>query len=302
MKYGRIAGLDADVSKVVLGSTAFSENDLDRTFAVLDRFAELGGNAVDTAHVYASGGCTRAFGRWMAARGNRDRMVTFDKGCHPYGSPRFSPEFIDADLADNLRNLQTDHIEIWAFHRDDPNYPLEPIVRRLNEHKAAGRMAAFGGSNWSLDRIREANEIARTNGWQGLSFNNPNLSLATVNEPMWGGCVTLDAEGRRWHEETQYPLFSWSSTGGGYFAGLESDDVRRVYHNPENARRKARAEAMARDKGVTPVQIALAWTLNQPFPVWALVGCHRVEEVTQACEATDIVLTREECAWLEFGD
>ncbi|MBZ0213261.1 MAG: aldo/keto reductase [Nitrospirae bacterium] len=301
MRYGRVSGLDKDVSKIVLGSVPFGD-DQAKADALLDAFVARGGNAVDTAHIYYSGRCTRVFGNWMAKHGCRDRMVCLDKGCHPYGKPRFTPEDLDNDLLENLANLQTDHVDIWVFHRDNPEYPLEPILQRLNEHIAEGRMQAFGGSNWSLDRTREALAIAEAKGWQGPSLNNPNLSLATVNEPMWAGCVTIDAEGRAWHEATQFPLFSWSSVGGGFFAGVDSDDVRRVYHNEENDRRKARLEGMAAEKGCSPTQLALAWTLNQPFPVWALVGCNTVDEVSQACDAVDLSLTPEELRWLEFGD
>lgn len=300
MKYGHIVGLEKPVSKLVLGSTLLSTDSLDESFAILDTFFELGGNAVDTAHCYGEK-TSGALGLWMEKRGVRDKMVVYDKGCHPYGTPRLTVEHLRSDLAENLERMRTEHVDIWVFHRDDPAAPLQPIVEELNRQKAAGTMRAFGGSNWSTARIEEANRIAGALGLQGFSLSNPNLSLATVNEPMWDGCLTANAADRAWHARTQFPLFSWSSMGGGYFARLDTPDVRRVYWNEENERRLARVEEMAAKKGVLPIALALAWTLRQPFPMWALVGCATPDEVRGVVTALEVELTDAEATWLETG-
>ncbi len=301
MKYGHVHGLDKPISKIVLGSTLLSTDRLDESFAILDTYFELGGNAVDTAHCYGPK-TSGALGQWMEARGVRDKMVLYDKGCHPYGEERLTVACLRSDLAENLERLRTDHVDVWVFHRDDPTQPLAPIIQELNDQKAKGTMQAFGGSNWSISRVEEANRVAAELGMQGFSLNNPNLSLATVNEPMWAGCVTIDKAGRDWHERTQFPLFAWSSMGGGFFAGVETPDVMRVYANEENYRRKARLEELARKKGVHPAPLALAWTLHQPFPVFALCGCANPEEVRGVVSSLGIEMTDEESRWLEFGE
>jgi len=298
LKYGTVEGLDKPISKLVLGSTLLSTDRQDESNAILDTFFELGGNAVDTAHCYGPK-TSGALGTWMQSRGTRKETVVYDKGCHPYGSPRLTVEDLRSDLAENLERLRTDHVDLWVFHRDDPDTPLEQIMRELNDQKAAGTMHAFGGSNWSIPRIEEANRVAASLGLQGFSLNNPNLSLATVNEPMWDGCVTIDLAGREWHARTQFPLFAWSSMGGGFFAGGESPDITRVYLNNENLRRRERLREMAERKSVKPVQLALAWTWSQPFPVWALVGCATPSEVRDAIAALEIEVTPEESRWLE---
>lgn len=301
MKYGTIQGVDKKISRMVLGSTPFWSKDDETNFAIMDAYFALGGNATDTAHNYGPK-CSGPIGRWMQARGNRDQMVLLDKGCHPYGSPRFGVEFMESDLKDNLERLLTDHVDVLVFHRDDPTQPLEPVIRRLNELRAEGKAFAWGGSNWTLARIEEGNRIAEQIGGQGFSLNNPQLTLAAVNEEMWAGALTADEETRAWHERTQMPLFSWASVASGFFAGNEGKDVVRVYHNETSFARKARAEELGKKLGLTATQVALAWVLNQPFPTFALTGCHSVDEVKMNAEAVEVELTPDQVRWLEHGD
>ena len=119
-----------------------------------------------------------------------------------------------------------------VLHRDDTSVPVGEIVDWLNELKDEGRIEVFGGSNWTHQRVAEANAYAEKNGKQGFSLNNPNLTLAENTKPLWDGCLTIDEEGRKWHEETQLPLFSWSSTARGYFARPDDDEVNAAYDNP----------------------------------------------------------------------
>ncbi len=300
MTYGHLGTLPKPVSKMVIGSTPFGGMDDDAVFRVLDRYFELGGRGVDTAHIYGPKS-SGPIGRWMESRGVRDEMVISDKVCHPYGHPRLNLEDMESDLQQNLERLRTSTIDVLVFHRDDPSVDLLPILERLNEWISSGVIRGFGASNWTIPRIEEGNRIAAEHGLQGFWMSNPQLSLATVNEAMWAGAMTIDREGRAWHERTQFPLYSWSSVGGGFFAGVDTPDVRRVYHNEENFARKARLARMAVQKGYTPTQLALAWVLNQPFPVFALVGCHTPEMVEENAEATEIELSPEELEFLESG-
>ena len=106
----------------------------------------------------------------------------------------------------------------------------------------------------------------------------PNLSLAKPNEPFWAGCVSADAGALRWHEEQQFPLLSWSSQARGFFTGRfspenrDNADLVRVFYSDENWTRLQRAQQLAQEKGVSAIQIALAYVLSQPFPACALIG------------------------------
>nr|MCU0317636.1 aldo/keto reductase [Fimbriimonadaceae bacterium] len=226
-----VPGTEISISRLVLGSVMFRESNRDHAFRMLDAFWELGGNAIDLAHIYNRGEAHKVVGEWVRGNGLLDEVVLYDKGCHPYGSPRFSPEILRSDLDDNLGRLGLDKVTSFTFHRDEPDVELLPIVRQLNQLKAEGKVSYWGGSNWTVARIQEFNHIAENEGLQGMTWNNPHLGLALVNEPMWDGCHTITDEELAWHKETQFPLFSWSSTSGGFFGYFENDDVKRVYDN-----------------------------------------------------------------------
>ena len=111
------------------------------SFALLDQVYELGGNTLDTAHVYAGGQSERIIGNWLQARNLREKMVIITKGgAHSEDRRRMTPFDITADLFDSLARLKTDHIDLYLLHRDDPNLPVEPIINALNEHQQAGRI------------------------------------------------------------------------------------------------------------------------------------------------------------------
>jgi aryl-alcohol dehydrogenase-like predicted oxidoreductase len=291
---------DKPVSRFVIGSMSFSTKELERTFATLDEYIRLGGNTIDMAHVYGPEH-HKAVGAYLRERG-RESLILFDKGCHPYGRNRVTREDMESDIRENHERLGVEHTDFFVLHRDDPAVPVGDILQWLNEFKAAGLISAFGGSNWHHSRIQEANDYAQAHGIQGFSASSPNLALATPIEPMWGGAYSVDREARGWYEQTGFPLFSWSSGANGFFAGVESDDVRRVYHNDQNFGRKARAEELAKKHGCSTTQIAVAWTLNQPANVFAIVGPRTPEEVRESLAVLEIKLTPDELRYLEDGE
>lgn len=297
-----VPGTDLSVSRLVMGCVMHPGN-YEEKVGVYDRFVELGGNIVDMSHCYGQGACASALGRWFQERSlGHEEVMLFEKGCHPYGSPRVTPEFMQSDLDEELAALGRERVEFWTFHRDDPTVPVEPLVAKADELTKAGKVGHWGGSNWTVERIQAWNQAASDGLGPAMTHNNPNLSLATVNEPMWEDCLTIDEAGKSWHEATQFPLFSWSSTGGGWFARVDTSDVNRVYNNPVNEARRQRLEEMAREKGALPVQIALAYALSQPFPVWALVGPHTVQQMDELAAGSAMRLSAAERTWLEDGD
>jgi aryl-alcohol dehydrogenase-like predicted oxidoreductase len=307
MHYVAVAGVKHPLSCLALGSTLFDKASDDQAFEMLDQFVAHGGNTFDTAHIYGAGACERALGRWIAARGNRDTVVIIDKGCHPIGNsgPRVTQEHIHSDIADSLERLQTSSIDLYLLHRDDERVPVGLLVEALNDEHARGRIHAFGGSNWSHRRIAEANAYASAHGLVGFAASSPNMSLARPNEPMWSGCVSLDEEARQWHTATQLPVISWSSQAGGFFTGRYSPqetsnpDMVRVYYSEANFARLERTRQLADDKHVSALHIALAWVINQPFPVVALIGPQTSAELESSLIAAQIRLTPAELAFLD---
>jgi aryl-alcohol dehydrogenase-like predicted oxidoreductase len=308
MKYQHFPALGRDLSRLVLGSMVFSLDALDLTYELLDAWLALGGNTLDTAHVYSGGNSERALGRWFIERGGRDDLAILTKGAHHNADRRrVTPEDITCDIRDSLARLKTDHIDLYLLHRDDPDVPVGPIVEVLNEHRRAGRIRAFGGSNWSPERLDQANAYAASHGLQGFSASSPNLSLAVQQDVIWDGCLSVsDPSTRAWYERTRMPLFAWSSQARGFFTGryspddLEDETMVRVYYNDANWERYRRATELGKQRGFTANQVALAWVLHQPFPTYALIGPATVEELRSSVAALDLELAAEEVRWLNL--
>lgn len=308
MEYIQIKGSPKKVSRLMKGSDYFFHHAYEKASANLDAFMAIGGNSIDTAHIYCGGQSEEVIGRYMQERGNREDLVILTKCAHhDHNGPRVNKEAIQADLTSSLARLQTDYIDLYALHRDDPAMPAGEVIEILNEHVKAGSIRAIGVSNWTWQRIKEANEYAEANGLVGFSFSSPNLSLAKANEPFWAGCVSADEETCAWHEQEQFPLLSWSSQARGFFTGRFTPEVRdnadlvRVFYSDDNWERLERAKQLAEKKGVSAIQIALAYVLNQPFPTCALIGAQTSEEL-HSCDAGSLIeLTKEEMDWLDLA-
>lgn len=307
MEYLTVKGLEKPVSRLMKGSDYFFHNNYDKAAANLDAFLAIGGNSIDSAHIYCGGESEEVIGRYMKERDNREQWVILTKGAHhDQNGPRVSREAIRSDLTKSLERLQTDYIDMYALHRDDPAVPAGEVIEALNEHIASGAVKTIGVSNWSWQRIQEANDYAAANGLVGFSFSSPNFSLAKANEPFWAGCVSADDETCAWHESNQIPLFSWSSQARGFFTGRFSPEIRdnadlvRVFYSDGNWERLERAKQLAERKNVTAIQIALAYVLNQPFPTCALIGAQSLDELRSCDEGSLIQLTREELDWLDL--
>jgi aryl-alcohol dehydrogenase-like predicted oxidoreductase len=306
MLYGNLTDLSKPVSRLVLGSMVCSTDRLEDTFALLDAWTEAGGNTIDTAKVYGEKS-ERSIGQWMQARGNREKIVLIGKGAHPdHTGPRVNPDAIRQDIGESLEKFQTGHMDIYLLHRDDPSVPVGPIVECLNAERAAGRIGLFGGSNWTTARIQEASDYAAAHGLQGFSASSPYFGLAAMKEPIWGGCLSLTAEDRAWHLRHQFPLFPWSSQARGFFTGryspeeTSSADMVRVFYSDGNWERLRRARELAAKKGCSANNIALAYVLHQPFPVFPLIGPANVGELKESLYALDVALTDEEAHWLNL--
>jgi aryl-alcohol dehydrogenase-like predicted oxidoreductase len=316
MKYGSIPGIARPVSRLVQGTVMVNSRELDAGFALLDGIYALGCNAFDTAHVYGNGDGERTLGRWIRERGVRDRVVIITKGAHHnQDRRRVTPFDITADLHDSLARFQVDSIDLYLLHRDDPSAPVGPIVEILNEHHAAGRIHAFGGSNWSHERIAAANEYAASRGLTPFAVSSPQFSLAEMVVEPWPECISISgpaaATARAYYEQTQIPLFTWSSLAGGFFSGrFRRDNLDQFtsgldavcvksYCYEANFGRLERAEQLARQRGLSLPQIALAYSQSHPLNLFSLVGCRTPEELAENITALETRLTPQEVRWLE---
>lgn len=317
MNYGQITGVDKPVARIVQGTTVLDPDDPTASFALLDAIYDQGGATFDMAQSYLFGDAERLMGRWMAERGNRERVVVITKGCHhTQDRQRVTPYDLTADLHDSLARLKTDRIDLYLLHRDDPAVPVEELIGALNAHIDAGKIAAIGASNWSVARIQAANQYAREQGLQPFVASSPNYSLAVQIEAPWPNTVSISgpaaSDERAWYRTTRMPILAWSSLAHGFLSGhfrsdrtsdAESEFERNVlltYGSDENFERLRRAEILACEKGVTVPQIALAFIFEQPIDVYAVVASRTPAEFAANAAALDISLTRAELDWLDL--
>ncbi|MFW6158903.1 MAG: aldo/keto reductase [Planctomycetota bacterium] len=314
MEYGKIDGIDKPASRVGQGTIMLRPDEPDAAFALLDTVFEGGVNLFDTAHLYSGGECERAFGAWLAGRGVRDELVIIAKGGHPRGGESgVRAETIREELAVSLDRMGIDHADLYLLHRDDPSLSVGEVVAFMSEHVRAGRVCAWGGSNWTYERIRAANEYAAGHGLVPMAASSPQFSLAIPFRPVWADCLTIAgpdaADARDWYRRTGLPLVTWSSMARGFLSGRVSRDddsvleasARGAFSHPENFDRLERAVRLAREKNVSVPQLAIAYVLCYPLNIFALVGPCTPAEARENRAAVDLELSPDEITWLEQG-
>lgn len=317
MKYGSVPGVDKRISRIVQGTIQINMRDESEAFALLDAVWEQGCTAFDTAHIYGGGANDRVLGKWIHDRGIKDQAVVIAKGAHHNGDrQRVTPFDIAADLHDTLARMKTDYVDLYVLHRDDPSVPVGPIVEALNEQVQAGRIKAFGGSNWTHERLAEANEYARSRNLIPFACSSPNFSLAEQVKEPWANCVSISGPqgeaARRWYAEQKMPLFTWSSLAGGFLSGrfqrdnldqftggLDKTTVESYCYEP-NFQRLDRVKALAQEKSVTIAQIATAYVTHYPLNIFALIGSATPEEFRANAAALELDLTPQEMDYLDL--
>ena len=314
--YGTIPGITLPVSRVLFGTAIgpmLGGADVNR---LLDAALALGVNTFDTARGY--GRAENSLGRWIAARGNRDRLVLLSKcgNVSPRGEVCVNRQVILTELEQSRQALGVDCIDIYLLHRDDPRTPVSEFIDTLNECKAAGKIRIFGVSNWTHGRIAEANAYAAENGLEGFSVSSPHYGLARqVCDPWGGDCVTVagpeNAAARAWYAESGMPVIAYSSLARGFFGGkfraFDYEGARLVLDGPaqkgylceENMRRLRNAEILAEKHRTTVSDIALRYLFSSEMNVYASVSTTNPERLPGNVLASVHPLTPEETAFLE---
>ena len=312
MKYGTISGLDKPVSRLVLGCADLKDT------ALLDAALDAGVNAFDTAHVY--GGSEALLGRWLKGR-DLSRLVIETKGCHPgpLRPDRVTPACLVKDVEESLRRLGVDCIDLFLLHRDSRRSEAGELVETLNHLRKQGKIRAFGGSNWTAERIREANGYA-AHGLEPFTVSSPHFGLACQVRDPWGGgagCVTLTGKGqereRAWYRESGMAVLAFSSLARGLLSGKISaadpgraDKLdaagRRGYDCPENWERVRRGGALAEGEGCTGGPLSLARVFHQGMDTYAVFSTGSPARIAANCGALEVVLTPAECRWLNLEE
>ncbi len=330
MKYSKINGLDKEISKLVFGTATpklfaavakdATEEDKQVAFSLLDSVFAAGVNTFDCAAHYGE----EIMGQWMESRGNRDQCVIITKCAHPNNWRHRVTDFdILTDAHDSLKKLKTDCIDIYMLHRDNEEVPVSQIVDVMNRLYQEGKVKAFGGSNWTHQRIEEANEYAAKHNLKPFTVSSPNFGLAEQIADPWlcdahfgNGCVTISGPendaARDWYGKNKFPVFAYSSLARGFFSGAflsnEKEKAKEIldqpgiigYYSENNFERLQRCERVAKEKGVTVAQVAMAWIFNQDFDVYAISSPVTEEQLKANIAAMDIVLTEQEVKWLNL--
>ncbi|MDA0841413.1 MAG: aldo/keto reductase [Planctomycetota bacterium] len=322
MKYFPLSNTSLVPSAIILGTgsmgSAISGED---AFAILDTYIDCGGNSLDTANCYAcwipggEGASETTIGSWIKSRGSRGDVYVMTKGGHPQFDSmdvsRLSPEEITHDLYQSLERLQTDTVDFYWLHRDDPQLPVDEIISVLNEHLATRTIGGIGCSNWSPSRIKEANEYAKQNDLTPFQASQICWSLASRTSGGFSGLKFMDELTMDFHEESGLPVFAYSSQANGFFSGDYSEDgelpsrksakgVKNSYFNAKNFRRLKSAQSLAEKHGCTANQIALSYITSQSFSGFAIVGPRTSSQIAESCQGV-IRLTEEELAFLDCG-
>ena len=318
MTYGNLEMLPQPASRIVFGTATPPLTAGEKSDALLDGVLERGINFFDCARSY--GRAEEVLGDWIRRRGIREKGIVLTKcGDIRDGIVKVNRQVIREQLETSLKTLGTDYVDVLLLHRDDPDTPVGEVMETLHEVKLEGKVRLYGVSNWTVDRIREANRYAYQNRIEDFSVSSPNYSLALQLDDMFGGgCVSVSGpdhrEDRDWYEQTRMPVVSYSSLARGFFSGkFSSDDpegAKRVldiyaqkgYLYPENLLRLKRAEELARQKGLTVPEIAMRFVFANRMNMFAVVSTTKPERLDSSIRAAANPLTAAEAEWLETGE
>ncbi|MBQ8357371.1 MAG: aldo/keto reductase [Clostridia bacterium] len=290
------------VAPAALGAMNFgTTTSKEDAYRVLDAYMDMGGNFIDTSNNYAHWAGTGdeselLLGEWLRERRCRDRVVLATKvGFDRHGrGAGLKKEQIEYWIDESLRKLGTDHVDLYYAHTDDMSTPIEETMEAFHALVKKGKVRCLGGSNYDTWRFAEANTVANmkeltpyTVMQQKFTYLYPRSDVApkyTFNE-------TASRERLRFLRDKSIPLVAYSCLAKG---GYEKDE--RLPADLIGGERLAFLREMAREKGVNPSALAVAWMVNlyrcEGFPrVIPLFSSSRVEHFLDNLRGVELELT-----------
>ncbi len=310
MRHNQLTHIPLKTSVLCLGCGPFGESvDKGISFRMLDIFLDHGGNFLDTAKIYSDwipGETSRSeklLGKWMYERNNRSQVVLATKGAHPelvsMHIPRCSPAEIVSDLEASLQHLKTDVIDLYWLHRDDPARPAGEILETLQAQVRAGKIQAYGGSNWSLERIIEAQQYAVEHNMDGFAGVQNFWNLAHLNPGAFADTTMVITDDLliKYHQMTDFPAVPYTSQANGLFhkmgvGGSDSlpEHLKKWYLNPVTIQRYNKIQELMKLTGMSTTQLVLGYLLTQPFPVFPIIGPKTPDQLSDCLTAGDITI------------
>lgn len=316
MERMQMKGTDLYLSPFGFGTAeagvSWKEEDAER---IIGSYLELGGNVIDTAHVYSdwippeTARSERIIGDWLKKTGKRGEIVLITKGGHPsmlgqnpdMHKSRMRREDMVSDLDSSLRKLRTDHIDLYFYHRDDLSIPVEETIEVMEEFVKQGKIRYYGCSNWSAKRMREADAYCKEKGYRGFAANQMMFNYGTkYMKPAEDDtlCV-MDEAMYAYHKENGANLaMPYMGICSGFFHSYEKKGSEAVKDSPyatEGNRKAAERLAALKEKyHATTTQILLGFFTVQEFPCLPLYGTGKPERIKEAADTFDIPFEKED--------
>lgn len=298
-----------DVAPLALGGNVFAWTvDEKAGFAVLDAFVAGGGNLIDTADGYphwapgCSGGESEALiGKWLERSGKRDEVLIATKVGKWSQRPGLSRANILAAADESLARLQTDVIDLYQAHADDPDTPLEETLSAFAELVAAGKVRAIGASNYSAPRLAEALAVSAAQDLPRYESIQPEYNL--VRRDAYEGALQelVLAE--------ELGAISFFSLAAGFLAGKyrSREDLKAharggmagAYMNAHGLRVLRAVDDVAARRDATPVQVALAWLMTRPGITAPIASATSVAQLEELLGALELKLDKDDLATLD---
>ncbi|MEO6943553.1 MAG: aldo/keto reductase [Lacisediminihabitans sp.] len=313
MEYTRLGTSGLEISAVTLGCMSYGDpargnhpwslpEEQSRPF--IRRALELGISTFDTANVYSNGSSEEIVGRALGEYAKRDEIVIATK---VHGVMRPGPNggglsrgHIMNQIDASLRRLGTDYVDVYQIHRWDPEVPIEETMEALHDIVKAGKARYIGASSMFAWQFATAQHAADLNGWTRFVSMQDQYSLLSREEEreMHPYCLDQGIGVLPWSPLARGKLTRDWDAGT---ARSESDMFgQTLYRQAEESDRQvvAAVASVARDRGVSRAQVALAWVLQQPAVTSPIVGATRLEHLDDAVAAVELRLTDAELARL----
>lgn len=267
-------------------------------FPVLDAYVEAGGNCLDTADVYSAGQSEQIIGSWMKARGNREQVLIATKLGHSMGSGKqgLSAKYIQEAVEASLRRLQTDYIDLYQAHNDDPETPLEETLQAFDALIRQGKVRVIGASNYSATRLAEALRISQQHGYARYESLQPLYNLVERE--------AYERELEPLCREQEIGVIGYYALAAGFLTGKYRPDkplpesrraqsVQARYMNERGFRTLAEVERVAARLGATPAQVSLAWMMARPGVTAPIASATSVQQLHELVGAVTLQLDTE---------
>lgn len=278
---------DMSLSNIVLGTDGYGERiDKKTAFSIMDLYTQNGGNVIDTARLYTNGTSESYVGEFIS--GIRDTLYISTKCAHPPLSDmshnRLNEIDIEYDIDTSLKTIGIDYIDIVWLHRDDLSVSVEPIIDIMNKMVKKGKIRYFGASNWTYQRIDEANKYADKTNQSGFIASQPLYNMATRTKVWDSTLVCLEGEEKAKYDKSHFPVFAFSSQAKGFFEkysqGTLSEKAKERYLNDNTLKTYERIKKFAQESGNTISYTALSRLIKQSnFDVFPIIGPSNVEQL-----------------------